>query len=177
MKLKVELSDTFSCAIDRAFKAPILGDATQFLNGYLLQPPVIGFEEDESWGEVGSIRYPVTNGNLWMPKGRIFTDKILEKDPDRKWKWIIYDFKVPLMFFAAKAIGEWKVKEARENIISVKYSYTFYSKNRFYHLFTILFALMQWKGMMKKALKGIKKQAESKERLVYENRDNKDDDK
>lgn len=168
MKIKIELTDEFLCSVDRAFKAPILGDATKFLNGYLFQPPVVHFEEDETWGEVGGIRYPVTNGNLFMPKGRIFTDKILEKDNNKIWRWMICDFKVPMMFFAKKAIGEWEVKPGKENKIAVRYSYTFYSKNIFYHLFTVLFGLIQWKGMMKKAIKGIKKQAERNERFVYE---------
>lgn len=111
MKVRVELTDVFSCSLERAFKAPILGDATKFLNGYLFQPPVIGFEEDETWGQINGVRYPLTNGNLWMPKGRIFTDKILERENDKHWTWMVYDFKLPLLFFAEKAIGEWRVNE------------------------------------------------------------------
>jgi hypothetical protein len=168
MKFTIELSDEFSCSIDRAFKAPILGDATKFLNGYLFQPQVIGFEDDETWGELGGVRYPIMNGNLFTTKGRIFTDKIIEKEINKVWKWIIYDFKIPMMFFAEKAIGEWEVKSIAENKTSVRYSYTYYSKNKLYHLFTIIFSIVQWKGMMKKAIKGIKKQAESSEPFIYE---------
>jgi len=170
MKIKATLSDKFYCSIDRAFKTPILGDATQFLNGYFLQPPVIGFEDDSTWGKTGGVRYPTTNGNILTPRGRLFTDKIIVRDENKIWQWIIYDFKVPLMFFAEKAMGEWEVVEEKENNIAVSYCYTFYSKNSFYHLFTILFVAMQWKGMMKKALKAIKKQAESYEPLIYENK-------
>lgn len=169
MKIKATLSDKFYCSIGRAFKTPILGDATQFLNGYFLQPPVVGFEDDSTWGKPGGIRYPVTNGNILTPKGRLFTDKIITRNENEIWKWVIYDFKVPLMFFAAKAMGEWEIVAAKENSIAVRYSYTFYSKNIFYHLFTILFVTMQWKGMMKKALRAIKAQAESDAPLVYEN--------
>lgn len=160
MKIKIEITDTFSCSVESAFKAPILGNATKFLNGYLFQPPVIGFEEDKTWGEVDGIRYPVVNGNIFVPKGRIFTDRILEKVTNKMWKWKIYDFKIPAMFFADKAIGKWYVKPITRNNISVRYSYTFYSKNIFFHLFTVLFAYIQWKGMMKKAIKGIKLEAE-----------------
>ena len=166
MKIRIEIAAIFLCSAERAFKCPILGDATKFLNGYLFQPPVIGFEEDETWGRIGGIRYPVTDGNFFMPQGRIFTDKILERDEGKMWKWMIDDFKVPLMFFAEKAIGEWKVIPVSENKMRVKYSYTFYSKNRFYHLFTVVFVHIQWKGMMKKALMGMSKMAESDEEFI-----------
>jgi hypothetical protein len=168
MKIRIEITTIFLCSAERAFKCPILGDATKFLTGYLFQPPVIGFEDDTTWGEIGGIRYPITNGNFFMPKGRIFTDTILGREDDKMWKWMIYDFKVPLMFFAEKAIGEWKVIPVSGNKMRVKYSYTFYSKNIFYHLFTVLFVLVQWKGMMKKALRGMSKMAESNEIFVYE---------
>lgn len=168
MKVRVELTDVFSCSLERAFKAPILGDATKFLNGYLFQPPVIGFEEDETWGQINGVRYPLTNGNLWMPKGRIFTDKILERENDKHWTWMVYDFKLPLLFFAEKAIGEWRVNELAKNKIAVTYSYSYYSKNIFYHLFTLAFIYIQWKGMMKKAIKGIKQQAEKDVGFLYE---------
>ena len=75
MQLTVQFTTTFQTTQERAFKASILGDATKFLNGYRFQPPVIGFEEDETWGTVGGVRYPVTKGNFWLPKGRMFTDK------------------------------------------------------------------------------------------------------
>jgi hypothetical protein len=168
MKVKVELTDTFHSSIERAFKAPILGDATKFLNGYRFQPPIIGFEEDDTWGQVDGIRYPITNGNFWLPKGRLFTDKILERNENESWKWTIYDFKIPMMFFARKAIGEWTVLEKGSNRIEVCYAYTFYSKNIIFHLGTMLFCQLQWKGMMKKAIAGIKQQAESKLPFIYE---------
>jgi hypothetical protein len=161
MKLKVELSDVFKCSIDKAFETPILGDATKFLNGYLFQPPVVGFEDDKTWGEIGGLRYPITNGNLFIRRGRIFTDKIIERNHNKDWKWMIYDFKVPMIWFAEKAIGEWHVYLEKENLVTVKYSYTFYSKSWILHLLTIPFVVIQWKGMMKKALRGIKEQAES----------------
>lgn len=168
MKLRISLTDTFTCSVERAFKAPILGDATKFLDGYLFQSPVVRFEEDENWGRVGGIRYPVTNGNLFIPKGRLFTDKIIDCKNNCRWDWMIYDFKVPMMFFAHKAEGKWEVTETRNNKIAVLYSYTFYSKNIFFHPFTVVFGFLQWRGMMKKALKGIRKQAESNGQFIYE---------
>ena len=166
--VKLEFAETFHTSVERAFKCPILGDATKFLVGYRFQPPVTGFEEDGSWGQVNGIRYPVTNGNLWLPKGRLFKDEILERNENVSWKWTIYDFNIPLMFFAGRAVGEWKVTARETNVTDVYYAYTFYSKNIMYHPFTMLFCRLQWKGMMKKALHGIRQQCESGALFVYE---------
>ena len=48
MNFSYKISDVFNCSLERAFKAPILGDATKFMRGYLFQPPVTGFEDDKN---------------------------------------------------------------------------------------------------------------------------------
>ena len=115
MKFSYEITDVFNCSLERAFKAPILGDATKFMKGYLFQPPVTGFEDDETWGQINGIRYPINNGNLFVKKGRMFKDVILERTENSYWKWTIYDFEFKSLFFASKAIGEWHVKRLNEN--------------------------------------------------------------
>ena len=168
MKVSSELIGNFNCSIERAFKSAILGDATKFLNGYLFQPPVTMFEEDSSWGNIEGYRYPVTEGGLFMKSGRIFLDEILEKEENKYWKWKVYNFENNSLFFTSKGIGEWSVLDAKENQVVVSYKYTFYSKNIFLHPLNWLFVKIQWRGMMKKALIGIQKQAESKETFYYE---------
>lgn len=170
MKTKVELSDVFNCSQERAFKAPILGDATRFLNGYLFQPPIIGFERDETWGQVNGLRYPVTNGNIFMPSGPFMADEVLQRVENKYWQWSIYDILPKALFFMNRGVGEWTVKPLSENRMSVTYSYTFHSRNWFEYLITKVFAIVQWRGMMKKAMKGIRLQAESNEPFIYETR-------
>lgn len=170
MKSKAEVKDIFNCSVERAFKAPILGDATKFLDGYLFQPGVTGFEEDETWGTPNGIRYPVTEGNLFVKKGRLFTDKILERNENKYWKWTVYDFLTSALFFANKGIGEWTVVEIDKGRIEVTYKYTYYSKNSLLQPVNWLFVHIQLKGMMKRAMAGIKKQAESEDEFIYEGR-------
>ena len=86
LKVSFHIKSIFSCDIESAFKAPIQGDATQFLNGYLFQPPIIGFENDENWGLLNSVRYPLIRGNFFIKTHRIFKDKIIEKYNNRYWK-------------------------------------------------------------------------------------------
>ena len=65
------------------------------------------------------------------------------------------------MFFVKIVIGEWEVYPCSDHRTSVIYRYTLCSKNLWVHPFTLLFGLVQWKGMMAKALRGIKALAES----------------
>lgn len=170
MKVSTTVTATFNCSLDRAFKTPILGDATQFLNGFLFQPAVIRFEEDETWakGQVNGYRYPVIKGNLIPKSSRIFTDTIVERVENSYWKWEVTDFTTIFLFFAYKGVGEWTVQEVKKEQILVHYKYTYYSKNSFTHLINWLFIKIQLRGTMKKAIKGIKRQAESNEVLHYE---------
>lgn len=169
--MTIQLTAIFDCSPERAFKAPILGDATRFLNGYLFQPPVIAFENDQTWGEVGGMRYPITKANIFLEKGILCDDQILERIENDYWKWTIFDFRSPSLFFLNRAVGEWKVKALDDKQSQVWYTYTFYPENPITRILTWLFLQIQWRGMMQKALKGIREQAESDEPFYYEKRD------
>ncbi|MBL55612.1 MAG: hypothetical protein CMP61_00350 [Flavobacteriales bacterium] len=167
MQYSYQLKDIFECSRERAFKAPILGDATRFMKGYLFQPPVTGFEEDETWGKINGIRYPMNNGNLLVKKGRMFKDVILERVENKYWRWTLYDFEFNSLFFIKKAIGEWSVEELENRKIKVTYTYTYYSKNKLFNPLTWLLVNTQIKGIMIRALAGIKEQAQSDEDFFY----------
>ena len=167
MKYSYKLKDIFECSEERAFKAPILGDATKFMKGYLFQPPVTGFEEDQTWGQINGIRYPISNGNLFVHKGRMFKDVILERDENKYWKWTIYDFEFKTLFFIERAIGEWEIKKLSDNKTEVIYTYTYYSKKKLFKPLTWLLVNIQIKGIMIRALAGIKLQAQSNDDFIY----------
>ncbi|MBT7652439.1 MAG: hypothetical protein HN563_03910 [Flavobacteriales bacterium] len=168
MKFNYKIKGVFDCSLERAFKAPILGDATKFMKGYLFQPPVTGFEDDKTWGQINGKRHPITNGNLLVKKGRMFKDVILERIENKYWKWTIYDFEIKTLFFISKAIGEWSIRALNNNKIEVTYTYTYYSKKSIYNALTLLLVKIQIKGIMKKALLGIKEQAQSNEPFIYD---------
>lgn len=157
----------FNCSRDRAFKTPILGDATKFLTGYLLQPAVLRFEDDKTWGQVNGIRYPVAKGNFLVPETRVFTDEVLERRENEYWRWTIYDFTIPVMFFAERAVGEWEVTEHPSGGWHIRYTYTFTASHPIWRPLLWLFVNIQWKGMMQKAIKGIQQQAESEAPYIY----------
>ena len=92
MSFSNKITDVFECSLERAFKAPILGDATKFVKGYLFQPPVTGFGDDKTWGEINGIRYPISKGIFLVKKGRMIIDAIFERVENKYWKWAIYGF-------------------------------------------------------------------------------------
>lgn len=167
MVVKTTVFGTFDCSLERAFQAPILGDATRFLDGYLLQPPVVGFEEDETWGIVGGIRYPVVRGNGLLTGGRVFTDKILIRDENTYWQWVVYDMTQSSLFFVEKGVGEWRTQPRTDRRVDVSYTYTYYARHRVWYPLTWLFVKVQIRGMMKRAMRGIQQQAESGLPFVY----------
>lgn len=145
----------------------MFGHATKFLNGCLFQSPVIRFEEDETWGEINGYRYPVIKGSLFIKPHRLFTDTIIEKKPNTYWRWELTNFTSPFLFFPKIGVREWKVIPINESLYRIKYTYTFHSKNTFLQPVKWLFMKIQYKGMMKKAIKGIKLQAESNNSFHY----------
>ncbi len=167
-QIRTEIRATFRCSLERAFKAPILGDATQFLNGYRFQPGVIAFEEDATWGQPQGVRYPVTAGSLLVRKGRVCKDEILQRVENEYWQWTIYNFETNTLFFATRAVGEWYVRQISPGIVDVRYVYTYDSRNWLTHPLNWAFGKVQMQGMMQKAIHGIQQQAESGCDFVYE---------
>lgn len=124
--VSVSLADTLRCSVERAFAAPIRGDATRFLSGYRLQPPITGFEDDATWGQPGGVRYPVTKGAFLLPPGRLLTDTVLERVEGERWTWEISDFAPPSMFFVDRAVGRWRVLADRDGAVPVTFSYEYF---------------------------------------------------
>ena len=130
MKASTSVTSTFSSSLERAFKTPILGDGTKYLNGFSIIPPVAGFEDDETWGKPGGTRIPYTEGNWLVAKGTGGDDVVVERDENKYWKWQVINVKGWTIFFVERFVGEYWVEE-KENHIAVKWTYTIHSKNVF----------------------------------------------
>ncbi len=60
------------------------------------------------------------------------------------------------------------MEKSNQDQIKIIYAYIYYSKNIFLHPLTWLFVKIQINGIMKRAIKGIKEQAETDETFIYE---------
>ncbi len=167
MKTTYTVNAIFKCSLERAFKTPILGDATKILYGYGPVPPVIGFAKDETWGKKGGSRIPIMKGN-WMIKGGEFGfDEIFERDENKYWKWGVSKLG-PAMFFATHNTGEWWCTNKGDGTVIVKWTYTYFSRNLFTHPLSWVFVKTIWGKVMRNGMKSIQLMAEKEYPYLYE---------
>lgn len=167
MKTIVKVEATFNCSLERAFKTPILGDATQFLVGYGLVPAVEKFTEDSSWGKPGGRRIPHSAKNLLSKGGEIGVDEVYARDENKYWNWGIAEFRQWSMGFT-EFQGELFFEENNVNSVDVRWVYTLYSKSMLAYPFHWCFGKVFWRGQMKRAIRKMKSYAESGAPFLYE---------
>jgi len=160
------ITDVFKCPLDRAFKTPILGDATKILIGYGGLPLVTGFAKDETWGIAGGSRMPIAHRFLFLKAGEFGFDKIFVRDENRYWKWCVSEFS-PALFFSTENCGEWWVADNHDGTISVTWKYTWFSTNILTHPLNWLFVKLFWSKVMQNGMKNIKQMAEMETPYIY----------
>ena len=166
MKTTIEVKATFHCSLEKAFKTPILGDATQFLVGYGPVPAVEKFTQDSTWGKPGGTRIPHSAKNLLSKGGEIGVDEIYAREENKYWKWGVAEFRQWSMGFT-EFQGELFFKEIAANAVQVRWVYTLYSNGRLAYPFHWLFGNIFWKGQMKVAIQKMKAYAESDALFLY----------
>lgn len=166
MKTVITVEAEFNTSLDRAFKTPILGDATKFLVGYGPVPGVVKFTNDSTWGKPGGKRIPHSAKNLLSKGGAIGVDEIYERREYEYWKWGVAEFHQWSMGYT-KFIGEMYFAELSENVVNVRWTYSLYSESTLFYPFHWLFGKVFWQGQMKLAIQKMKAYAESDARLLY----------
>lgn len=166
MKTTSTVTATFCCPLDRAFKTPILGDATKILTGYALIPATTHFTDDETWGKIGGHRIPHSSKN-WLSKGgAVGIDTVLDRQENKYWKWAVTDFKQWSMGFTMFR-GELFFSDNNNGTVAVKWVYTLFSENVFAYPFHWLFTKILWKGQMQVGIKNMKHLAETQAAYIY----------
>lgn len=166
MKVKSIVTTVIHCSLERAFKTPILGDATIILAGNHFIPPVTHFTDDSTWGKVGGFRIPHSGKSIFNMGGEVGLDTILERIENKYWKWELGDFRQWSLGFS-KFQGELSFTDIKDGSIHVEWVYSLYSKHVLLYPFYWLFAVIVWKNHMKKALSIIKMLAEAEAPYVY----------
>ena len=93
MDFKIHTKTIYNCTLERAFKAPILGDVRKVHTGFGLMPAVTKTTNDENWGQIGSIKNIYAAKSLTFKGGEVSTDKVLERIENKYWKLEVGDFK------------------------------------------------------------------------------------
>ncbi len=86
MDFKIHVQTKYNCSLERAFKAPILGDVRKVHTGFGLMPAVTKTTNDENWGQIGAIKNIYAAKSLTFKGGEVSTDKILERIENKYWK-------------------------------------------------------------------------------------------
>ena len=167
MEIKIKVSTTFKCSLERAFKTPLLCDVSKVHTGFGLMPKVTHSTDDENWGHVGSRKKVYAAKSLTQKGGFASVDKIFERVENDYWKFQVDDFQSWMLGFY-KFVGEWKTTEIEPNNILVEYTYTLHSNNPLFYPLNWLFAKTFWKTYMKRVLENVRQMAYNKEPYKYE---------
>jgi hypothetical protein len=167
LEVKIKVSTTYECSLERAFKTPLLCDVSKVHTGFGLMPKVTHCTEDENWGEVGSSKKVYVAKSLTQKGGFASVDKIIERKENSYWKFQVDDFQSWMLGFY-KFTGEWKTTEIESNKILIDYTYTLYSDTIFLYPLNWLFAKTFWKTYMKRVLENVRKMAYSNEPYKYD---------
>ena len=166
METIVNVKETFNCSLERAFKTPILGDATAFLVGYGVIPAVVKFTDDDTWGQVGGQRIPHSGKSLLSKGEAVGLDEIYVREENKYWQWGVAEFYQSSMGFT-EFKGEMFFEEKQENSVDVRWTYTLYSNSLIAYPFHWFFGQVFWKGQMKIAIQKMKAYAESDAPFLY----------
>ena len=164
-KLKVEVSAIFNCDLERAFKIPILGDATSFLKGVGPLPGIDRFEDDDTWGQINGSRYPVAKSNLLTNGGRVGYDKIYERKENEYWNWGVTNIET-FVFGITEFEGELFFEEISDGI-HVRWVYHCSIGNAWLRPFAWIFFKWFWKKNINNAISYMKVAAEGSGVLLY----------
>ena len=167
MEIKVKVSTTYKCSLERAFKTPLLCDVSKVHTGFGLMPKVTHSTEDENWGQTGSSKKVYAAKSLTQKGGFASVDKVFERIENDYWEFQVDDFQSWMLGFY-KFVGEWKTTEIEPNNILVEYTYTLHSNNPLFYPLNWLFAKTFWKTYMKRVLENVRQMAYNKEPYKYE---------
>ncbi len=167
MRIKIKVSTTYKCSLERAFKTPLLCDVSKVHTGYGLMPIITHATHDENWGQIGSSKKVYAAKSLWQKSGFVSMDQINERVENEYWKFQVDNFQSWMLGFY-KFVGEWKTTEIEQGNILVEYTYTLHSANPLYYPLNWLFANTFWKTYMKRVLENVRHMAYNNEPYKYE---------
>ena len=167
MEIKIKVSTTYKCTLERAFKTPLLCDVSKIHTGFGLMPKVTHTTDDENWGQINSRKKVYASKSLTQKGGFVSVDKVFERIENDYWKFQVDDFQSWMLGFY-KFVGEWKTTEIEPNNILIEYTYTLYSDNPLFYPLNWLFAKIFWKTYMKRVLENVRQIAYNNEPYKYE---------
>jgi hypothetical protein len=167
MNLKIKITATFNCTLERAFKSAILCDLSKIHTGYGFMPRVTLCLEDENWGKIGSSKKIFFAKSLTQKGGFGSVDNVIERIENKYWKIEVNQFQSWMLGFY-KFVGEWQTTELETNKILIEYTYTLYSNILFFYPINWIFMKIFWRKYMKHVLENVRQLTIDNEPYQYE---------
>lgn len=162
----VNLSATYTCSLERAFKTPMLCDVTKVHTGLWLMPKVTHCTEEQNWGQPGGSKKIFVAPSLTQKGGEASVDRVLERIENQYWKIEVSDFKSWMLGFT-KFTGEWKTTELEPRRIRIDYTYTLHAAHAWLYPFNWIFARLFWPRYMRQVIENIRRMTEQEEPYLY----------
>lgn len=161
-KFVVRLSTHYHCALERAFKSPMLCDVTKVHTGMGVMPRVVGVSNEKNWGQPGGSKRIHVAPSISQKGGEASTDRMLERIENKYWKIEVSEFSAWMLGFY-KFIGEWETIELAPNQIQINYTYTLHANSALFYPLQWLFATLFWPRYMNQVLENVRKLAYTNE--------------
>ena len=167
MITRVNVSATYECSLESAFKTPMLCDLTKIHTGMWMLPKVTHTSDDKDWGKPGSSKKVYMAKSLFQKAGFASVDNVLERKENEHWKIQVDDFQSWMLGFY-KFVGTWKTTPLQDNKIRIDYVYFLHSKNPILYPFNWVFGKIIWKRYMKQVVENIREMIQNNEVYLYD---------
>lgn len=155
MAITIRRTAEYLCPLERAFKAPMLGDIRRVHTGFGPMPRVTHCTEDADWGRVGSRKRVHISRTLAFAGGFASTDSVLERVENRRWTIEVADFQMWMLGFT-RFVGEWETTELEPGRIRIVYTYTLHGGSPLLAPLRWLFAHTFWWVYMGRVLENVR---------------------
>lgn len=166
-QFSTQITTTYKCALERAFKSPMLCDIRKVHSGYLFTPKVTHCTNDENWGKMGGSRLCFFAPNLFSKDGGTALDTVLERRENSYWKIEIGELSFPSMGIK-KFQGEWTTVPNSNGTVTIHYRYTLFTNSWLASPFHWLLTKLMWRVYMKHVLENVRTMAEGNEPFLQD---------
>lgn len=166
MIIKIKVSTTYECSLERAFKTPMLCDVTKVHTGFGIIPKVTHTSDDQDWGKPGSSKKVHVSKSISQKGGFASFDRVIERKENEYWVIQVDDFQSWMMGFY-KFVGEWKTTQIEDNKIRIDYTYFLHAKSPLLYPIQWIFGKTFWKTYMKRVLENIREMAYNEEPYLF----------
>lgn len=145
----------YACSLERAFKAPMLGDVRRVHTGLGPMPALTHCTDDADWGLVGSTKRVHMAPTFGFGGGYASMDRVVAREENVRWQIEVSDFQSWMLGFT-RFVGEWETREIAPNQVEITYTYTLHADAPWLAPLQWAFAHTFWRVYMGQVLENVR---------------------